>query len=84
VKTIFVSSYLFVRSQTSLDHLVLSSEARRYLTLIGQTDKISFDRLGLGVTRPILDLIAHFTIVFLGDATIGCEIADPALRFFGG
>jgi hypothetical protein len=33
VKTIFVSSYLFVRSQTSLDHLVLSSEARRYLTL---------------------------------------------------
>jgi hypothetical protein len=36
VKTIFVSSYLFIRSQTSLDHLVLSSEARRYLT---------FDRL---------------------------------------
>jgi hypothetical protein len=33
VKTIFVSLYLFVRSQTSLDHLVLSSEARRYLTL---------------------------------------------------
>jgi hypothetical protein len=32
VKTIFVSLYLFVRSQTSLDHLVLSSEARRYLT----------------------------------------------------
>jgi hypothetical protein len=33
VKTIFVSLYLFVRSQASLDHLVLSSEARRYLTL---------------------------------------------------
>jgi hypothetical protein len=33
VKTIFVCLYLFVRSQTSLDHLVLSSEARRYLTL---------------------------------------------------
>jgi hypothetical protein len=33
VKTIFVSLSLFVRSQTSLDHLVLSSEARRYLML---------------------------------------------------
>jgi hypothetical protein len=33
VKTIFASLYLFVRSQTSLDHLVLSSEARRYLTI---------------------------------------------------
>jgi hypothetical protein len=51
---------------------------------MGKQTQISFDRLGLGVTRPILDLIAHFTIVFLGDATIGCEIADPALRFFGG
>jgi hypothetical protein len=36
VKTIFVSSYLFVRSQTSLDHLVLSSEARRYLTIVNE------------------------------------------------
>jgi hypothetical protein len=34
VKTIFVSLYLFVRIQTSLDHLVLSSEARRYLTIV--------------------------------------------------
>jgi hypothetical protein len=42
VKTIFVSLYLFVRSQTSLDHLVLSSEARRYLTIdtyIAKRDK---------------------------------------------
>jgi hypothetical protein len=37
VKTMFVSLYFFVRSQTSLDHLVLSSEARRYLTLTPYT-----------------------------------------------
>jgi hypothetical protein len=51
---------------------------------MGKQTQISFDRLGLGVTRPILELIAHFTMVFPVDATIGCEIADPALRFFGG
>jgi hypothetical protein len=41
VKTIFVSLYLFVRSQTSLDHLVLSSEARRYLTIVKSSDGAS-------------------------------------------
>jgi hypothetical protein len=47
VKTIFISLYLFVRSQTSLDHLMLSSEARRYLTLI-----FYIHMLVHGITQP--------------------------------
>jgi hypothetical protein len=37
VKTIFVSLYLFVRSQTSLDHLVLSSRSQEILDINIQT-----------------------------------------------
>jgi hypothetical protein len=66
VKTIFVSLYLFVRSQTSLDHLVLSSEARRYLTLTlsQHTTKVNcvdrmplYDKTSVGVIANNLQYI---------------------------
>jgi hypothetical protein len=64
VKTIFVSSYLFVRSQTSLDHLVLSSEARRYLTSIRRRLDVIDDvspLLARGSLAPRSGLAAHLT-----------------------